>query len=484
MAEKDVFVGRKEELERLSALFKKRSASLVVLRGRRRIGKSRLVEEFAKNRRFLTFAGIPPTAGMTEQLQRDTFAEQLGKQLNLGGVTANDWATLFSLLAHHTSQGPVIILLDEITWMGSKDPTFLGKLKNGWDLEFKKNPALILILCGSVSTWIEENIISGPAFFGRISLLLKLDELPLNDCHELLLTRGFRGSSYEEFKILGITGGVPWYLEQIQAGFNADAMIGELCFRKEGLLFNEFDRLFHDLFEKRSHIYRAIVEALSQGNLDFNALCEALNFPKSGTLSDYLEDLVESGFISRDYTWSVKTGKSSKLSHYRLSDNYLRFYLKYIYPNKERILRDGFDSRQLSLLPGWNSIMGFQFENLVLKNRKKIWDKLGIKPADIVADNPFFQRETTTKKGCQIDYLIQTRFNTLFACEIKFSTHPIKSEVVDEVKDKLARLPLPKRFSCWPILIHVNGVNDHVQDSGYFSEIIDFSAFLGKEPFH
>ena len=477
----DPFVGRTEELESLSSLFKKKSASLVVVRGRRRIGKSRLIEEFAKGKSFFAFAGIPPTDDMEAQTQRDIFAEQLGRQCGLEGVRSQDWSALFSLLARHTAQGQVIILFDEISRMGSKDPLFLGKLKNAWDLEFKKNPNLILVLCGSVSTWIEKNIISSTAFFGRISLFLKLEELPLHACHQLLLSRGFRTSDHEEFKVLGVTGGIPWYLEQVQSGQNADETIKALCFKKDGMLFNEFSSIFHDLFEKRSEIYLPIVEALANGAMDFAALCEALKYPKSGTLSEYLEDLIQSGFISRDYTWSVKSGEPSRLSHFRLSDNYLRFYLKCISPNKDRIYRNGFSDQALSSLPGWHSMMGLQFENLVLKNRRAIWKRLGIRSSDIVADNPYFQRKTTSRNGCQIDYLIQTRFNTLFACEIKFSSAPLQLGLVQEMKDKLARLELPKQFSCWPVLVHVNGVSDSLGESQYFAEIVDFSEFL-QEP--
>lgn len=474
----DRFVGRKKELEKLEGLSKKKSASLVVIRGRRRIGKSRLVEEFAKKKKFYKFAGIPPGPDTTAQSQREVFAEQLGKQVGLSGITSNDWASLFSMLAKETTKGTVVVLLDEISWMGSLDPTFLGKLKNAWDLEFKKNPHLILVLCGSVSTWIEENIISSKAFFGRISLFLKLEELPLSICHELLLSKGFRGSTYEEIKILGVMGGIPWYLEQIKAGLNADENIKDLAFQKEGVLFNEFDAIFHDLFNKRSLIYRSIVEILANGALEMNALARQMKYANSGTLSEYLDDLLESGFITRDYTWLVKSGKPSKLSHYRLSDNYLRFYLKYIFPNRDRILRGGLDEQNISDLPNWNAMMGLQFENLVLKNRKKIWDKLGVKPGDIVADNPYFQKKSTTRKGCQVDYLIQTRFNTLFACEIKFSVHPLGGDVISEVSEKLSNLTLPKRFSCFPVLIHMNGVSDSITDSGYFSEIIDFSQLL------
>ncbi|CCB88413.1 AAA family ATPase [Simkania negevensis] len=474
----DLFIGREKELERLSSLLRKKTASLVVVRGRRRIGKSRLIQEFAKGKRFLSFAGIPPNGDIDAQSQRDVFAEQLGKQIGLESISAQDWSTLFSLLAKYTNQGQVIVLLDEISWMGSKDPLFLGKLKNAWDLEFKNNPNLILILCGSVSTWIEKNIISHTAFFGRISLFLELQELPLNTCHEFLLSKKFHQSPYEEFKFLSVTGGIPWYLEQVQSGLNADQNIRDLCFRKDGMLFHEFDSIFHDLFERRSGIYRAIVEALANGPTEFNEICKKLNYSKSGTLSEYLNDLVQSGFVSRDYTWWVKSGKSSQLSQYRLRDNYLRFYLKYILPNRDKIIRERFEDVNISSFPGWNAIMGLQFENLVLNNRKKLWKSLRICPEDVVADNPYFQKPSSTKKGCQIDYLVQTKFNTLFACEIKFSIHPLKMNVVEEVKQKIQNIALPKRFSCWPILIHVNGVCDSIRDSGYFSEIIDFSALL------
>jgi len=281
-------------------------------------------------------------------------------------------------------------------------------------------------------------------------------------------------------KVLGVMGGIPWYLEQIKAGLSANENIKELAFQKEGVLFNEFDAIFHDLFNKRSSIYRSIFELLANGALEINAIAKGLKYASSGTLSEYLDDLIESGFITRDYTWLVKSGKSSKLSHYRLSDNYLRFYLKYVFPNKDRILRGGFDEQNIADLPGWSTVMGFQFENLVLKNRAKIWELLGIKPGDIVADNPYFQKKTTTQKGCQVDYLIQTRFNTLFACEIKFSAHPLRTDVIEEVSEKLSRLVLPKRFSCFPVLIHMNGVNDGISDSGYFSEVVDFSQLLGN----
>ena len=122
--------------------------------------------------------------------------------------------------------------------------------------------------------------------------------------------------------------------------------------------------------------------------------------------------------------------------------------------------------------------MGLQFENLVLNNRKIIKEIIGIQDHEVVYDNPFFQHKTKLQKGCQIDYLIQTKFNTLYVCEIKFSKKPVVFDVIKEVEEKIQRLQTPKYFTCRPVLIHVNGVEEKVQEVGYFSKIIDFSECL------
>lgn len=353
------FVGRKYELGLLNDLSAKKVASLVVIKGRRRIGKSRLVEEFACGKKIFTFTGLAPEEHATAQTQRDEFSRQLSKQTGLPPeVTADDWSKLFQLLGEKVKKGRVVILLDEISGMGSKDPDFLGKLKNAWDLEFKKNSKLILILCGSVSSWIEKNIISNTGFFGRISLKLTLEELLFRDCNELLQKAGFNRSQLERFMILSITGGIPWYLEFINPSYSAIENIKKLCFEKNGLLVDEFKFIFYDLFGRRGEICRKIVEYLARGAAEYNDIVSALDYYSSGSLSEYLDDLVTTGFIRRDFTWSLKTGQDTKLSKFRLRDNYLRFYLKYIAPRLSKIKKSQFTALSISSLPNWDGIIG------------------------------------------------------------------------------------------------------------------------------
>ena len=475
------FIGRETELQALKDLFKRKTASLVVIKGRRRIGKTRLIEEFAKGEPFLRFVGLAPSKGVTAQSQRDEFARQLNSQTTLPVIKSEDWAVLFSLLGESVKTGRHIILFDEITWMAHEDPTFLSKLKTCWELVYQQNPKLILILCGSISAWIEKNILSSTGYFGRITKKITLKELTLNQCSQLLKYRGFKRSPYEKFIYLSLSGGIPWYIELINPAYSASENIKSLCFEPDGILVNEHRYIFHDLFGNRSDVYERITQFLASHTAEYTEIAEGIHYTSSGTLSDYLDELIEAGYLSRSHTWDIKTGKEKKVTIYRLSDNYLRFYYKYIKPKLRLINKGQYSQIAITSLPDWNSIIGFQFETLVLNNRQLIQQKLRLRPEDIVADDIYYQRKTKLIQGCQIDYLIQTRMNTLFVCEIKFSLREMNVSVIQEVKNKINKLAVPKNYVCIPVLIHVNGVSDELADADYFYEVIDFSSFLQDE---
>ncbi len=471
------FIGREHELSALSRFINKKSASLLVVRGRRRIGKSRLIEEFAKPYKFFSLSGIAPTEKSTAQSQRNDFSNQLNKQ-GFPHIHAADWNDLFWLLADKTQIGRVVILLDEISWMGSRDPDFLGKLKNAWDLRFKKNPSLILILCGSASSWIEKNILNSTGFVGRISFTLTLEELPLKDCQYFWGKKGINISAMEKLKLLSVTGGIPRYLEEVDSRLSAEENIKNMCFTSGAFLVEEFDQLFSNLFLRNSEEYKKLINLLAAGEKEFKDISKALDMKMSGRTLEYLEELILAGFVKRDHTWHLKNGEDAKLSKFRLSDNYLRFYLKYIDKYKTKIARNTFRFKSLALLPDWNTIIALQFENMVLNNRAYLWQKLAVNHEDIISENPFFQHKTAIQEGCQIDYLIQTRFGSCYVCEIKFSKDKITETVIKEVAQKIKKLKRPKGLSYRPVLIHVNGVDNSVIEQDYFSEIIDFSQVL------
>jgi len=225
-------------------------------------------------------------------------------------------------------------------------------------------------------------------------------------------------------------------------------------------------------------ICKKIVESLKDGPKEYEEIVEAIQYPSGGPLSGYLEDLIISGFLEREHIWSLQSEQELKSSKYRICDNYLRYYLKYILPSLRKIKKGLFKTISPFNMPGWEGVMGLQFENFVLNNRESVWRALGLHAEDIVFENPYFQFKTKKQKGCQIDYLIQTRFKNLYICEIKFSHKPIFAQVVQEMEKKLEALKIPKGFATIPILIHVNGVTRAVEESGFFSQIVDFSENL------
>lgn len=473
-----MFIGRDREVSRLNDFFNRQTAGLAVCSGRRRIGKSTLIEHVGGLHTFFEFYGLAPRENMSNQTQLDHFAEQLGLAFKVPPFKLESWFSAFTALSEMLSKlpgtGKVVVLLDEISWMANKDKDFVGVLKGVWDTKFKKNDRLILILCGSVSSWIEKNILNDKGFMGRISLTIHLEEMSLCDANKFWAPYPYI-SPFEKFKILSITGGVPRYLEEIRPTETAEQNIKRLCFSPDGILVTEFDKIFQDTFAKQAKDFKEIVTSLSEGSLDMGALCENLGADPSGAMSEKLTVLEQSGFISRDYAW-VGGKKKKHLSRFRLKDNYLRFYLKYIEPKRDLIDSDLYHDLDLESLPGWSSTMGLQFENLVLNNLPYLQSKLGIPSSALLSASPYFQKTTKRKKGCQIDLLIESR-HTLYVCEIKFGKK-IGRSVISEVAEKIEALDFSKTTSVRPVLIYQGELSPSVVSEHFFSHLIPFDQFL------
>jgi len=472
------FIGRSQEKFILNQAIKKPIANFIVVYGRRRIGKSSLIEEFCSDFDTLFFEGLSPRKGQTQQDQLNEFHRQLSRQSQDNHDLFADWSDAFYALSQCAKKGRKAIVLDEISWMAMEDRDFAGKLKIAWDKYFKKNSKLILFVCGSVSAWIKDNFVVSKAFHGRVSVSLCLRELPINLCKQFWGQQSNKISISEILKILSITGGIPKYLEEIHPKLTAEENIRQLAFSESGILFNDFKEIFTDTLIRKSPLYEKIIRLLSEASYDSPTLSKKLDMPGGSYLSEILEELSIAGFISRHPLWNFNTGKESKTYLYRLSDNYLRFYLKYIEPNAGKIISGNFKERSLSSLPGWSSIMGLQIENLILSNRQIIKKLLHIKEDEIICDNPYLQRQTQRKKGCQIDYLIQTKFNNFYVCEIKFTQTILRSYVIDEIKEKIEKLKIPKNSSVRPVLIHFGDIHDEVLDADYFAAVIDMKQLF------
>jgi AAA+ ATPase superfamily predicted ATPase len=473
------FIGRKHELDQLMRLASLRKPSLVVCYGRRRIGKSTLIREFGKGfRNFIEVQGLAPNAGMNNADQLQHFMSEFSSQAGYPNHPIENWRQGFQLLSKHIGKKKCVVFLDEISWMGAFDPTFTAILKVAWDTEFKSNTGLILVLCGSVSSWISDNLLNSKDFMGRISLEIPVREMPLSDCNQFFGNKKNTISSREKLRFLSVTGGIPRYLEEINLSQNLDKNIRDLCFMNTGILFSEFDKIFNDIFQKRALSYRDLVVTLTNGALTLSELCHKLNTTPGGKITEYLRDLIVAGFLSSDDEWNLKRPSSkAKMIKYRISDNYLRFYLKYIQPSQDKISKNLFKLFSFSDLPGSEAMVGLQFESLILNNMESILFHLHLSGKDILKFGPYYQRQTLRTQACQIDLLIQTKYE-IYVCELKTSSL-ISPSILQEVQAKVEKLSTPKRVSIRKALIHCSQVDPKVHDSDYFDKIISFEELLG-----
>jgi hypothetical protein len=478
----DGYIGRSEEREEFRRLLQKKIASLVTCQGRRRIGKSRFLAECAQEAdHFLSFMGLPPREDMTRQVQLDAFADQLAKQTKAPKVRLDGWPTAFQLLASQLpASGTVVLLLDEISWMAAGDADFAGHLKTAWDTHFSKRQRLVVVLCGSVSSWIEENILNNTGFVGRCSWQFRLGPLSLPECVQFWGKRGTRISTAEKLRLLSVTGGVPRYLEEINPARTAEQNIADLCFNAAGMLFSEFDSIFHDIFTRKAETYREIVRTLVAGPRSVDQISAELGRARGGSLSASLTDLELAGFIARDIPFEPETGRSRhRDARFRLSDNYLRFYLKYVDPVKARITKGLLKNTALETLDAWDTIMGLQFENLVHANLNLLLAQIGLDRKLVLNAGPYVQKQTLRRKGCQIDLLIRTR-RSLYVFEIKFRKR-IAVSLVDEVREKVKRLKLPKGQSVRTGLIYCGELDPEIDGRDDFDFLVPAEKLLTRK---
>ncbi len=476
--------GRNSELSDLNKLLTKETSSLVVIKGRRRIGKSTLIEFFGsqKGQLFFEFSGLAPRPKQTNQDQLNQFTFQFNEQFKTKNPNFSDWNEAFSELASHTNKKKkTVVLLDEISWMGNHDPDFSGKLKVVWDTKFKKNNNLILVLCGSVSTWIQKNILNSTNFVGRVSRDITLNELPLNVVSKFWKEWGAKVSSYEKLRLLSVIGCIPKYLEEINPAISTDENIQDLCFRPSGFLHDEFNKIFSDIFGKKTKTYKKIITCLVNKNLSAAEIAKKLQLKLATSLLDDLKDLEIAGFLSRDYRFEIGS-KKARVSTFRIKDNFLRFSLKYIEDTKVRSKALNSEFTTLEMLSNWHSIVGFQIENLVYNHITEFLEEMNLSANLIISASPYFQSKTTHNNGaCQIDLLIQTTDQNAYICEIKFQRR-IDSKIIKEVENKISKMTKKRNWSYRPVLIYEGEIdpNDSHKIQSYFTKIIRIGSLVDK----
>jgi AAA+ ATPase superfamily predicted ATPase len=204
---------------------------------------------------------------------------------------------------------------------------------------------------------------------------------------------------------------------------------------------------------------------------------EKLGVGRGGSLTEALEDLSSSGFIAGDRAFDPMTGKEGRMTRYRLSDNYLRFYLKYVAPHRAKIEKGLYANKALETLPNWDVIMGLQFENLLLSNLDAVRAELGIGMVPLLNAGAYTQTATKRRRGCQIDLLLRTK-RSVYVVEAKFRER-IRKSVVEEIREKVERLDVSKKTPVRTALIYQGELEAGIEEDDGIDFLIPFERLLG-----
>ena len=476
------FYGREEQIADLERLWSKRTASFVTCRGRRRIGKSTLIEHFAEvsGARFIMIEGLRPTKSLSNSSELAHFAVQLSEVVGEEVDVPTNWWNAFLVLDAAIGNGKrTVVLLDEISWMAHYDPAFAGTLKTAWDRHLKKHPKLILVVCGSVSSWIRENIIDDGAFFGRRSLDIVVPELPLSECVKFWGKSLERVELSEVIDILSVIGGIPRYLEELTTDRSANENIRAMAFRPKSILRTDFDEMFQDAITRQPTMCARIIRLLVNDSMSSAEVADRLGVDRNGNVGKALLQLEEAGLVACDDGKNPETGECLREKRYRLKDNYCRFYLKYIEPEKSVIDKGQYELGTMDELDGWDGVKGLAFENLVVNNSAMLRPLLGIGKATITSVAPYRRAGSRdgARSGLQVDLLLQTR-RTMYVIEVK-RKREIGREVIREMEEKVRLLPKRSGISVRTALVYDGNLAPIVESDGYFDAVIPFRLLLG-----
>jgi hypothetical protein len=246
--------------------------------------------------------------------------------------------------------------------------------------------------------------------------------------------------------------------------------IRRLCFTPEGYLFRDFDVIFTDVFRKSSGEKATILRLVAETPRSVKGIAAALGGPSNGHISDALADLVEAGFLSADEGINPATGRDVREVRYRMRDNYARFYLKYIEPRRKAVEDGSLRLVSPERLPGWDTVMGLQFETLVRNNLRSLLPLIGMGGTLLVSAAHYVVRGTKKGDGAQIDLLLQTAKS---ACLVEIRRQSfVPASFEDEMRRKVVALRLPRNIAVRTALVHDGDVAPELAENRFIDFLV------------
>jgi uncharacterized protein len=365
---------------------------------------------------------------MREQLKQFTLRYNTTFSDSKLSKAPSDWLEAFHLLTQAldrtATEQKYVVFFDELPWLGTRRSNFITGLGYFWNT-WASRRQIVVVICGSAASWMIKKVINDRGgLHNRVTRILYLEQFTLAETEEFCTLRGIHLNRYHLMQIYMAMGGVPMYLDLLRPGLTAEQQIQELYFSPNGYLREEFDRLFSSLFEHyQNHIQ--VVRTLAERKMGMlrTELIARSEIKNGGMLTTVLDELERSGFISSYGGF----GKTSKDVLYRLTDQYLLFYLTFIEPMGRSVRHSVI---KLNELPAWRTWCGYAFENLCLLHLPQIRKALGIGGITSFASS-FYATAKDGYQGAQIDLVIDRADNAIHLCEIKFSNQDYALQKAD-----------------------------------------------------
>lgn len=471
-------IGRQKEIDILTKAFQSNEAEMVAVIGRRRVGKTFLVRSVLGKNIDLEITGVQNTV---TKPQIDNF------HFLLSEFVANDdlplpktWMEAFRLLIKVLEKAPKInrkrvLFFDELPWLASRKSGFLAAFGFFWN-NWASKQNILVIICGSAASWMIKRVVKNRGgLHNRITKRIYLKPFTLQETETYFQSKNINLNRYQIAQIYMIMGGIPHYLKEIEAGKSAIQNIDNICFSEAGLLRDEFDNLYHALFEKaESHI--AIIKALSKKwkGLTRKEIIKFSGLAEGGGISKTLHELIHSGFVSSYYPF----GKKKKEMLYRLTDEYSLFYLHFIV-NKQ--LQERGMWQKLSQTPTYKSWSGYAFESLCLKHIIPI--KKGLQINGIYSEtSSFVFKGNEDLQGIQVDLLIDRNDNVINLCEVKFynDTFVLTKEYAQKLRQKrtVFKTVSKTKKQVFITLITTFGITPNKNSIGLIDNILDLDTLF------
>lgn len=445
------FVDRVSEMETLEQEYRRDGSSFVVVYGRRRVGKTTLINEFCRGKSALYYLATEESEAQNRMAFRDMVADYLGNPL-MPQVAFGRWEPLFEMLVAEGQSGEKLVLvIDEFQYLGKANEAFPSIFQRVWDTILSRHNVMV-ILCGSLVTLMSSQVLDYESpLYGRRTAQIHMRALPFSYYHEFFKKKSRR----ELVEFYSVTGGIPKYIELFEDDADIYRAISRNILNPDSFLFDEPTFLLQkEVTEIGS--YFSIIKAIAAGNQRVGAIATRLEVSQTG-LSRHLKTLVSLDVIEREVPVTEKNPENSKKSLYRVKDNFLQFWFQFVQPGLS-YLESGHEKVVLERLKKSfvDRHVAYVYEEIC---RGRLWELSaeGVVPVFLEKVGRWWDAH-----DCEIDVVgLSESDNAIVFGECKFKTRPIGVDVLTELEEKSRNVTWgsPNRVEFF-VLFSMSGFSD------------------------